>query len=75
MAETSRKLVLKFKDDTGATVTHSISHVSNELEGAAVATLMDTMITNTAIFAKTLVSKLSADVVVTDTTEIDLDNE
>jgi len=75
MAETSRKLVLKFKDSEGATTTHSINNVSSELEETDVKTLMDAMITNTRIYAKVLVSKLSADVVVTDTTSIDIDEE
>lgn len=75
MAETSRKLVMKFKDSEGNTVSHTLANVSSELDDYYVAQLMDTMITNTAIFEKTLTTKVSADVIVTDTTEVDLDAE
>lgn len=75
MAEASRKLEMKFKDSDGATVTHSLSKAANTIEESDVIALMDAYIANTDIFTKTLVSKLSASVIVTDKTDVDITGE
>ena len=68
----TRKLVCKFVDSDGETMTLSYNYVSSELTANDVKALMTGIVANGSIFAKTPVTAKSAEVVNTTTEEIDI---
>ena len=64
------KLVLKYGDSAGATITHTWPYAMSNVTASTVNSFMQTCITNGALFSKVPVTKKSAVLVETDETEL-----
>lgn len=72
MATKNDKLILIFKDNENADVQFSFAYADTEAEAATIKLLMQTMITNTSVFEKTLTTPVSATLRVTTDTNVDI---
>ena len=71
MATTS-KLSMKFADSNGDTVNMNYNHAKSDVSNANVRTLMDGIVANGAIFVKVPTIVKSANVITTESREVDL---
>ena len=69
---TTNKLQLKFKDNEGKTVSFNFNYVKANATAANIKALMNSMISNTDIWQKTLLLKASANIITTTTTAVDI---
>lgn len=63
-------LRLKFDDNAGQTVTYNVKYAKSTLTGAQAGALASTMIANTAIYPRTLVTATSAELITTSSTPL-----
>lgn len=73
MATTTR-LNMKFLDAGGDKMNINLNHADEDVQDATVKTLMDGIITNKVIFENVPTSKVSADLITTTTTPLDIED-
>ena len=69
---TTYRLILKYKDTSGSTITHNWSYAKSSPASSDVKDLMETTISNGDIFAKVPITKVSAEIEATTLTEINI---
>ena len=69
---TTARVVMKFIDEDEKDMTMSLSNAKSDVTAAAVKTFMDMMITKGDCFQQVPYEKVSAQVVVTETTDLDI---